>query len=116
MDSKDRQSPFGQYEYVDVFFPDADIDTSIPYTRLRPESYEDIRWIDIKQGGLGAVGSSTGRNPTYNQPAGAAPQVPQVYRAVNADARPWGPGYIILRATLGEYSTRLLLFVERNEG
>jgi hypothetical protein len=117
MDSKvEKQSPFGQYEWVDVQFPEADTDVVIPYTRLRPESYNDIRWIDVAQGGLSTVQASLDRIPTYRQPTGSAPQVPIVYRAVNTSAKAFGPGYVVLRCTLGEYQTRLLLFVERNEG
>lgn len=117
MDNKwEKQSPFGQYEWVDVTFPEADIDVVIPYTRLRPESYDDVRWLDVTQRGRSTMQASTGRTPTYGQPAGSAPQVPVVYRAVNENARVFGPGYVILRCTLGEYVTRLLLFVERNEG
>lgn len=117
MDSKsEKQSPFGQYEWVDVTFPEADTDVVIPYTRLRPEGYNDVRWIDVTQRGLSTVQASTGRTPTFRQPVASAPQVPIVYRAVNVNARSFGPGYVILRCTLGEYSTRLLLFVERNEG
>lgn len=119
MDSKsDKQSPFGQYEWVSVTFPEADIDVVIPYTRLRPENFNDVRWIDVSQRGRTAVEpvATGGRTPTYSIPAGSAPQVPVVYRAVNEDARAFGPGYVILRCTLGEYVTRLLLFVERNEG
>lgn len=117
MDSKsEKQSPFGQYEWVDVTFPEADVDVVIPYTRLKPESYDDVRWIDVTQRGRSTVAQSTGRSPRYSTSAGSAPQVPVVYRAVNVNARAFGPGYVILRCTLGEYETRLLLFVERNEG
>ena len=117
MDNRlEKYSPFGQYEWTDVTFPEADVDVVIPYTRLKPDNYNDVRWIDVTQRGRSTVGASTGRTSTYRTSSGSAPQVPIVYRAANEDARAFGPGYVILRCTLGEYSTRLLLFVERNEG
>lgn len=111
-DITSKQSPFGQYEYVDVYFSGANIDTVIPYTRLRPESPEDVRWMDIKQGGL--TNTTASLSPTFRGSSSQS-SVPIVYRAVNTNAKAFGQGYIVLRCTLGEYNTRLLLFVERRE-
>lgn len=113
IDTTSKQSPFGQYEYVDVYFSGANIDTVIPYTRLRPESPEDVRWLDVKQGGLAVTTAS--RSPSFSSSSTTTSSVPIVYRAVNRDGKAFGAGYIVLRCTLGEYSTRLLLFVERRE-
>lgn len=119
MDNKiDKQSPFGQYEWVTVTFPDADTDVVIPYTRLRPESYEDVRWIDVAQRGSPptVIVSVDGAGVSSEDVTTITGEVPIVYRAVDQNARAFGPGYVVLRCTVGQYVARLLLFVERNEG
>ena len=84
-----RLLPIGQYEYVDAEFVAADTDTVIPYSILRPEDVNEIRWINVTQG------------------AGL------VYRAADPNRVTWGDGYVILRNTQIE-SVRLLLFLERS--
>lgn len=117
MDNKvDKQSPFGQYEWVTVTFPAADTDVVIPYTRLKPESYDDVRWIDVAQRGTSPQVLAVNTEFIEDLVQFVAGEVPIVYRAVNQDARAFGPGYVVLRCTVGAYTTRLLLFVERNEG
>ena len=86
-----KQVPIGEYEYVDVVFNGANVDTPVVYTQLKVDSAADVRWIDVTQGG-----SVTGT-------------VPVVYRAkVSAE-----PGYVLLRSSVAGYKTRLLLFTER---
>ena len=81
--------PLGQYEYVDVTFAAADTDTTIPYTRLKTEDYNSVRFIDI------------------------TPSTGKVYRAAHPNKTAWGLNYMILRCTVAQ-TTRLLLFLERN--
>ena len=81
----DRSVPFNQYEYVDVTFPAAGEDHVIKYDKLRPEQCGDVRWIDVC-------------------PSGAS---------VLKGSKQFGPQYVVLRSTVGGYSTRLMLFVER---
>jgi hypothetical protein len=93
-----RVLPFKRFEYVDVTFGPADTDQVIPYTILKPNSLDTIRWVDITPGTV------------YN---GSTETVAHVYRS-NAPTRlAWGAGYIVLRATVADYRTRLLLFLER---
>lgn len=80
--------PFGQYEYVDVTFAAADTDTLIPYSILRPENVNAVRWLDVTPG--------AGR----------------VYRAADPNRQSWGLNYVILRNSAAGV-TRLLLFLER---
>jgi hypothetical protein len=90
--------PFGEYEYVDVSFAAADVDTVIPYSVLTPEDPNSVRWIDI--------------NPTTVWD-GATDTRGYVYRSANPLRRDFGTNYIILRSNVAGYATRLLLFVER---
>lgn len=83
-----KMLPQGQYEYVDATFAAADTDTIIPYSIIKPEDANSVRWIDV------------------------TPNVGRVYRAVDPNKTNWGTQYIILRSSaIG--STRLLLFLER---
>jgi len=41
--------------------------------------------------------------------------VGQVYRERGSQATSFGLTYVVLRSTVANYATRLLLFVERNE-
>jgi hypothetical protein len=84
-----RMLPVGQYEYVDATFAAADTDTVIPYTILKPEDFNDVRWIDV------------------------TPQTGKVYRAIDPNKVAWGQNYVILRSTVAG-TTRLLLFLERS--
>jgi hypothetical protein len=88
----------GQYEYVDVTFQAANTETVIPYTILTPEDPESVRWLDITQGAVNVGGTDT---PAY------------VYRSALPSRKAWGTGYIVLKATVAGYVTRLKLFVER---
>ena len=81
--------PIGQYEYVDATFTAADTDTVIPYSIIRPEDPESVRWFDI------------------------TPHTGRVYRALAPDRTSWGDNYVILRSTVAG-ATRLLLFLERD--
>lgn len=82
----DRQIPFNQYEYVDVTFPPtAGEDQVVRYEKLRPESFGDVRWIDVCPNGA----------------------------FVSKGSKAWGPQYVVLKASSANYATRLLLFIER---
>lgn len=93
-----RVLPFKRFEYIDVTFQKADTDTVINYSVLRPNSVDQIRWIDVTPS---TVVSGSSETPAY------------VYRSKLPSTMNWGPGYIVLRATQDTYSTRLLLFLER---
>jgi hypothetical protein len=93
-----RVLPFRRFEYVTVTFGAADTDHVIPYTILRPNDIQSIRWIDITPGTV------------YN---GSSETAAVVYRSNKPDRMAWAPGYIVLRSTVADYSTRLLLFLER---
>lgn len=81
-----KEVPFLRYEYVDVHFASADADVAVPYTRLRPDSPRDVRWIDVTPGEA---------------------RVYQTTRLAQV-------GQIFVRATSAPHSTRLLLFLERS--
>jgi hypothetical protein len=91
-------SPVGRYEYVDITFGSANVDTAIPYTVLRPENPADIRFIDITP------------NSVYN---GATDDVAKVYRSASPSRTAWTSQAIFLRSSVANYTTRLLLFLER---
>lgn len=82
------------YEYVDVTFGAADVDQVIPFTVLRPSERGSIRWMDVR-------------------PTSATSTVPVVYCSSAPSRLDWGATYIVLRSTVADYSTRLLLFLER---
>lgn len=84
-----RQIPIGQYEYVDVEFPEANTDVVVPYQNLKLDDKEKVRWIDISpnRGGL-------------------------VYRGLLSE---FDFGRIKLQSNIAGYKTRLLLFTERNQ-
>ena len=92
-----KQPAFSQYEYVDVEFGVAHMDLVVPYTTLRLEDRDAVRWLDVSPGGnsAGIVGT--------------------VYRVQGSAAVRFPANAIVVRSTLANYSTRLLLFVERNE-
>lgn len=94
----EKRLPFAQTEYVDVEFGAADTDVIIRYERLTPEDVEDIRWIDITP-------NSVYVNPT-DSPA-------RVYRSSKPGRKAFGANYIVLRSTVANYTTRLMLFVEK---
>lgn len=94
-----RHLPIGRYEYVDVTFAAANVETIIPHTRLTPPTPDDVRWLDIKPTSVYSGGSHL---------------APLIYRNGNpTNPMPWGDGYIVLMCNLANYTTRLLLFVER---
>lgn len=105
-DKTGHKLPFGQYEYVDVTFQRENTDTIIPYTRLVVDDPEEIRYLDIRQEARLYYGADE-----YDLP----PTIPTIYRLQNKARKPWGPGYIVLRCNVPTYTTRLLLFTERNE-
>ena len=92
-----RLLPIGQYEFVDVSFVAAAQDTTIPYSIIKPEDVGSVRWIDVTPNAVFA-GSDT---------------VGHVYCSRDPARKPFGTGYIVLRANVAGYATRLLLFVER---
>lgn len=93
-----RVLPFRRFEYVDVTFQKADTDTVIRYSILRPNTVESVRWLEM--------------TPTTTV-SGSTETPVSLYRSNLPDRLAWGPGYIVLRATADNYSTRLLLFLER---
>jgi hypothetical protein len=95
----ERKLPFGQYEYVDVEFPAANTEVVIRYNILRPEHPNDVKWLDIQPGSVYSGGSE---NPAT------------IYRSANPSRKAWASGYVVLMANVAGYSTRLLLFTERN--
>jgi hypothetical protein len=90
--------PFKRYEYVTVTFGAANTDLVIPYSILRPTDLESVRWMDVSPTTVYSGGSET---------------VAHVYRSQDPTRLAWGANYIVLRATVANYSTRLLLFLER---
>lgn len=95
----ERQIPQGQYEYVEVTFPAANTEVVIKYSNLRPENPESVRWIDITPGSVYSGGSEN---------------VATIFRSGNPSRKAWADGYIVLMSDVANYSTRLLLFLERN--
>ena len=93
-----RQMAMSQYEYVDVVFTTADADTIIGYSFLKPENDQDVRWIDVTPQTVYSSGTET--------PA-------TVYKSNMPERKLFGRNYIVLRATVANYATRLLLFTER---
>ncbi len=89
--------PFGQYEFVTVNFPVANTEVVIPYQQLKPSHAEDVRWVDVTPGSVYSAGENHAR----------------VFRSGNTTRMSWAPGYVVLMSTVANYSTRLLLFVER---
>jgi hypothetical protein len=88
--------PFVQYQYVDVTFNAvADVNTEIQH-KLTPATPEDIDFIVVRVNFAAA-------------PAAA----PVVYRDSSATRRPWGQGYIVLRANVAALSCTLLLTVRQ---
>ena len=93
-----RSLPYKRYEYVDATFAAAATDHVIPYTILAPNDLNEVRWLDITPGTVYNGGSET---------------VTHVYRSNDPATLAWGTGYIVLRSTVANYSTRLFLFLER---
>lgn len=90
-----RARAWTQYQYVNVTFnATANADTDIPYSLLKPPSYEEIDWI--------VVGISFPSAPAV---------VPVIYRDSGANRRPWGAGFIVLRSNVGGLTATLLLTV-----
>ncbi len=89
-DTSAKQRPFGGYEYVTVTFPVADQDVVVPYSRLRTDDRNNVRWLDVS--------AKSGR----------------VYQpSVNTVG--FGQSHIVLRCDVAGTTTRILLFVERTE-
>lgn len=94
-DTISRQVFAGQYEYIDVWFQHANQDVIVTYKELKVDDPESVRWIDVRPGGL------------------ADGTVAHIYRVVNSEAKPWVYGKLVLRCTVANYRTRLLVFTER---
>lgn len=93
-----RHRPQDRFEYVDVTFTAADTDVVIPYTLLRPNNPNDVRWQDVTPSAV------------YN---GSIDVVPSLYCSATPSRKLWSRSYIVLRSSVAGYSTRLLLFTER---
>ncbi len=83
-----RESPFGNWQYVDVTFPGG-VDVDIPHT-LKVTDVEGVRWLVCM-----ISGDTT------------------VYKDLTITRKPWQVGHIWLR-TGAACTARLLLFLERN--
>ena len=94
----EKQIPQTQYEYVDVYFPAANTDTRISFTRLKLDNPEEIRWLDITAGTVYTGGVDT---------------VAHLYRSNSPTRGAFSSSSIVLRSTVAGYRTRILLFVER---
>lgn len=92
------QIPSKEFEYLDVTFPGADVDTRFPHS-LQLDDPEELRWIDISPGTVYTGGVDT---------------VAKVYRSNSPTRQKFTSTTISLRSTVAGYSTRLLLFVERS--
>jgi hypothetical protein len=93
-----RQLPMRQFEYVTATFTAANTDTVIPLTVLEPDDPETLRWLDITPGTV-YTGTDT---------------VATVYRSSAPDRKPFARNYVVLRSTVANYTTRLLVFLERS--
>lgn len=91
--------PFVRFEYVTVTFGAADTDLVVPYTVLRPTDPYAVRWIDITPGTV------------YN---GVTETVAHIYRSNLPTRLAVESGFLALRSTVANYTTRLLLFLERS--
>jgi hypothetical protein len=86
--------PYAQYEYVDVSFnATEDTDTDIRHG-LQPPDPEDVDFQVVR---VNAAATPT--------------QAYMVYRDTSATRRPWGTGYVVLRANEAALSVTLLLTV-----
>ncbi len=86
----DKQSPWADYEFVDVTFSlGANVDHDVP-TRLTPEDPEAIRYQVVE--------ADRACDIYHNQAVGRAT---------------WQPGYVLLRSNTADAVVRLLLGVER---
>lgn len=94
-----RALSFARFEYVTVTFGAADTDQVIPYQTLRPSDLTAVRWVDITPGTV------------YN---GATEDIPSLYQSSAPGRLAWGDGFLVLRSTVASYTTRLLLFLERD--
>jgi hypothetical protein len=90
--------PQDRFEFADVTFTAADTDVVIPYSRFRPVSPDDIRWLDISPSAVNVGGVDT---------------LPRLYKSALPSRKLWARGYIVLRSSVAGYSTRLQLFAER---
>lgn len=80
--------PVAQYEYVNVTFTAINSDVIIPYTRLKPNDVNTIRWQPVSLSAAGII-----------------------YRDLSGTAKAWTSQYIILRSNIA-LTARLLLFLE----
>lgn len=106
-DKGEKKFPFGQYEYVDVTFQRQNTDTVIPYAHLDVDDPEQIRYIEVRREALVL-------HPRVDE-YDLLPSFPIIYRLQNFTRKPWTREYIVLRSSVAPYTTRLLLFVERNQ-
>lgn len=107
-----RQLPFKQFEYVNVTFVKENEDTFIPFSVLRPDDPDNVRWIDITPSSVYTdPGTGTGDLPPTR--SNTSPGWPFIYRSGGPNRRLFPPTGLWLRCSRPDYTTRLLLFVER---
>lgn len=107
-----RQLPFKQFEYVDVTFVAENVDTFVPFARLRPDDPESVRWIDITPSSV-YTDPSAGTGDLPPTRSNTSPGWPFIYRSGGPNRQLFTPTGIWLRCSRPDYSTRLFLFVER---
>lgn len=90
-----RFTPSTDFDYVDVTFGNANIDTIIS-TRLRPTNPESIVYT--------IVGLDFLSNPTT---------VPVIYKDTSSTRHPWGAGFIVLRSNVSGLIAHLKLEMKR---
>ena len=93
-----RQLPFAQFEFIDVTFGAADTDEVITFKKIRPTLPDTVRWLDISPGTVYTGGIDT---------------VARIYRSSGPTRKAFTGKYIALRCSVAGYSTRLLIFTER---
>lgn len=93
-----RHHPHERFEFVDVTFTAADTDVVIPYTKFRPIDANDVRWTDVSPSAVNVGGVDT---------------VPVLYKSALPTRKLWARGFIVLRSSVAGYTTRLMLFTER---
>jgi len=105
-----RQVPFRQFEFQTVTFAAANTDTFLAFQTLRPDTPENVRWLDISPSSVYTSTETLDLPPTYSD---ASPGWPFIYRSGGPNRPEATPAGIWLRCSRAPYTTRLLLFVER---
>ncbi len=88
----DRTQPLAQWEEIDVVFSSsANGDTTIQHS-LMPPTPEHVNYLVLRNG-----------------------QATSVYHDTSGTRKPWGPGYIVLRASTASAKVTLLLTVSHSK-